>query len=294
MAKTVILIGNGFDLALGLETGYTQFVDSVHFKKITSSSLCRNIEKMRTIQNWVDLELEILAYAKELSRIFNPLDVPVFKKEYEELCQALTEYLKSNANNLRKIPDHIESLTNTWFNENVGRQRNDRPTVICFNYTPHCEDHFESWCDVKYVHGRILENKIVLGADDISYQDINPAFSFILKSGADDINIYNVGEIINNADKFIILGCSLGYSDHWYYNRIFNLKKKIFEIYYHGEDQKDAIVNNIRSYTSKLSDLKSNNILQLFDSSDLLKSRLRYNTATKIRSQMGIPAAQQF
>ncbi|MGL4367237.1 MAG: AbiH family protein [Brevinemataceae bacterium] len=294
MGKTVILIGNGYDVALGYKTSYKDFVESKYFDEIRSSSLCQRILKTTKIQNWIDLELEILEYAKELSSNFNHLYVPILKKEYNELCDKLTDYLKFGANISSSSDSIIKALQNIWWKE-FGNNNSDKPIIICFNYTHHCNNGFSNWCDVKYVHGTINLNKIVLGVDEISYKSIHPELSFILKSGADDLNVSGISDIILNADKFIIFGCSLGESDHWYYDKIFKNKKgKHYEVYYYKDDEKEKIINRIRLYAGNLSDFKSNNVLNLFDSSDLAKSRLRYNMATKNRLQMGIPSAQKF
>lgn len=271
MGKTVILIGNGYDLALGFKTSYSDFVSSEYFQKIKSSSLCQRIFETTKIQNWVDLELEILEHSKEFTDSFSDTQKQEFKKEYEELCDALTNYLKLEANYSSSSGNIISYLRDIWYKEYADGVH--KPTVICFNYTSNCEIHFR-WCDVKYVHGTINQNKIVLGVDEVSYKSIHPDLSFILKSGADDLNVSGISDILLNADKFIVFGCSLGKTDYWYYDKIFNNKRgKSYEIYYYGENQKENIMNEIRSYAGNLSDFRSNNILNLYDSSDLKNTR---------------------
>lgn len=278
MAKTVILIGNGFDKALGYKTGYGDFIKSSYFQKISTSHLCKKIIEKKTIQKWVDVEEELFEYAKNISNINAKDTWRFFKSEYDSLSGALFNYLKYEVPETISTPNSsIMQLVKTWNIDEQNRHGDklSKVDVLCFNYTSYCLDTFSEWCNVKYVHGSLDNKSIILGVDDIYHTELEPELSFIIKSGFNDINISGVSDILESAERFIIFGCSLGKTDFWYYNKIFNDKKnKSFEIYYHGDSEAELMKRRIRDYAGNLSDFKSYNELKLYNSANLANERL--------------------
>lgn len=76
--KVLLLLGNGFDLSLGLKTSYVSFMESDLFKKRVSikhypsakvDEHDRNIHNYLTLQkrmkNWIDVEMELKKYASQ-------------------------------------------------------------------------------------------------------------------------------------------------------------------------------------------------------------------------------------
>ncbi len=63
----ILIIGNGFDLNLGLKTSYKEFVESNEFKNlIRNNDLARYLQSVQNNQNWVDIEHELKKYANYL------------------------------------------------------------------------------------------------------------------------------------------------------------------------------------------------------------------------------------
>ena len=62
----VIVLGNGFDIDLGLKTSFKRFVESFEFLSISDIPLIKKI-KERSVENWYDLEgllrNELIAYS---------------------------------------------------------------------------------------------------------------------------------------------------------------------------------------------------------------------------------------
>lgn len=59
--KTVVILGNGFDLDLGLKTSYRDFVTSQECKKLqhgNRNNLLSMILDKFYLQHWIDLEEE--------------------------------------------------------------------------------------------------------------------------------------------------------------------------------------------------------------------------------------------
>lgn len=83
------VIGNGFDLNLGLKTSYKDFYD--HYHSIESSK--KDIDLLKkdlsdNYNNWADLELALGSYTEKLE------SSDVFDEVFEDILQQLAEYLK--------------------------------------------------------------------------------------------------------------------------------------------------------------------------------------------------------
>ena len=80
MAKTIVILGNGFDLDVGLSTGYRDFVESDTFRdfwsvepkdspEVYNNDITRPIGLLQfvklnsLIDRWVDLEMYLAKYA---------------------------------------------------------------------------------------------------------------------------------------------------------------------------------------------------------------------------------------
>ena len=58
---TCIVIGNGFDINLGLPTSYADFVKSTHFDDMVKrgNELAKHLKSKFELQNWIDIENEL-------------------------------------------------------------------------------------------------------------------------------------------------------------------------------------------------------------------------------------------
>ena len=55
--KIVLIIGNGFDLDLGLKTSYRDFIASKALEKYRSNPVIQELIKRTHIERWIDIEL---------------------------------------------------------------------------------------------------------------------------------------------------------------------------------------------------------------------------------------------
>ena len=85
---TCIVIGNGFDINLGLPTSYKDFVKSSHFDDMIKrgNELAKYLKSKYELQNWIDIENELKTYSLERSDAS-------FKFNYQLLTFALINYL---------------------------------------------------------------------------------------------------------------------------------------------------------------------------------------------------------
>lgn len=97
------MIGNGFDLSLGLKTQYTDFFKYYIDQNSTNhvvNELKGNIE--RNLSTWADAELALGQYTK----YFGIDEIAQFDSCYNDFCLSLIKYLKSQENSIANIVNH--------------------------------------------------------------------------------------------------------------------------------------------------------------------------------------------
>lgn len=68
MKKKIIIIGNGFDISLGLKTRYSDFIQNKDFSVLirTNNNLAYFLKTKFEKANWIDIELALLEYIHKL------------------------------------------------------------------------------------------------------------------------------------------------------------------------------------------------------------------------------------
>ncbi|WP_353891829.1 AbiH family protein [Lactococcus lactis subsp. lactis] len=76
--KQLIVLGNGFDLACGLKSTYSDFFDYIYGQKIVNDTSPNNFwyeifknYKQNSIENWADIEEQILVQLKNIASLYN-------------------------------------------------------------------------------------------------------------------------------------------------------------------------------------------------------------------------------
>ena len=128
MIKRVVVIGNGFDLNLGLQTSYADFIGSQYFGGLSEySELNKYLSNRLNIVKWIDLELALVDYVNESNH-------PNLNADFGALADALGRYLSDlDLSNLPKTSPaykFIEELVN----DGVSYIDNFDTTILNFNY----------------------------------------------------------------------------------------------------------------------------------------------------------------
>jgi len=124
--KKAIILGNGFDVAYGFKTKYSDFIGSEYFKELlaTDNRLAKHIEDKFTKAKWVDIEVEIGFYSAMLERntLIEDFDAETsrFKNEYESLTRSLYLYIDSIRSG--KTNPKMENLVSHWLNLLLGKE----------------------------------------------------------------------------------------------------------------------------------------------------------------------------
>lgn len=276
---TVFIVGNGFDLNLGLKTSYGDFMKSKlieDYMKNHSNSLINYMYDISQ-QNWVDIENELKLYSKMINERFTFTESKDrkkqaeqrlhFRQEFNKLCTLLKEYLKTEIEN-------PVNYTEKYVYEVLSKVcRRKSFYIINFNYTNCVEriinaDFYEKGAYnmkkiVRHIHGS-LDKDIVFGVEDGG--DIHPDHVFLYKSHNRHQDIHGLTSIFNNARKIVFFGYSLGQTDHSYFDDFFKKQSKDscpnkqLTFYYYDTTAYDNLVVQLNKLTeNRLSKLKQFN-----------------------------------
>lgn len=261
--KVVMIIGNGFDLNLGLETSYNSFINSKEFKELTDkgSKLANYLLNKSELKHWIDIENELKEYS---NIVFKDPNREPFKQDYVDLCNNLCLYL----NQIDYSIINKESKAYPLFCNLIMKYSDIY--IYDFNYTESISKIIEDNDPDKKaeihlfkVHGSAADNNIIFGVEDNAY--INDNDAFLYKSAShyykSEININNE---LNDSDLIVVMGHSLGETDHSYFNRFFQSQvhsnSKEFLFTYYTEKGWDNMMTQLMCLTFKnLAIFRSNN-----------------------------------
>lgn len=173
--KTLVIIGNGFDLNLGLKSRFIDFIHSPQYKSIDVNYDIYNYE------DWSDLENR---YYEEI--VNGSAGVPgwdIWFGNFKEVVRAFINYLDIEESKLES--KGVNEIRNR--HKNISKVLNSAQCIINFNYTQTLEHIFKVRSEkINYIHGSIKEYKnnrdIVLGLSRDRYLlDIDPRGSFLSK-----------------------------------------------------------------------------------------------------------------
>jgi hypothetical protein len=249
----VLVIGNGFDLNLGLETSYSSFIRSNYFKDLLEkdNQLCLYLNSIHNLENWIDIENELKTYSKKAGINNNH-----FFENFKELSSSLKEFLSNiDYKSLNKKSLAYKLMLNA---------KDLNMLIIDFNYTFSIENIFkeleveinseDSVIEHIKIHGGINDN-IIFGVEDKA--DISKGHIFLKKSVNINFNAFDFSKAILNSETFVVFGHSLGETDHTYFedyftktaNKIPNHERQDVIIYYYGEKSYYDIFTQIDKLT---------------------------------------------
>lgn len=268
--RTLLILGNGFDVAFNFKTRYIDFYESPEFQQLLQQqNNIANAIKIETsqgkYQTWGDFECGLWEYVKKFSSC---IDLETFKRDFDSLREALFNYLnracQEPQNTFASL--QIQKLVLLWQQYN--------PFVLTFNYStttivnlaPNQRKYLNPNDSINenkfiYQHGSIYNttlyqnnnpNTIVLGIDDS--QEVPNDFAFLKKSSQNAHDQEDALSKLAQADTYIIYGCSMGDSDKVYFKTIFNpvYKGKKYIIYTHAESNVANVQNRVAEFVQDL------------------------------------------
>lgn len=265
--KTVLVVGNGFDINLGMKTSYNDYIHSKIFLSLKYGvPFLEYIEKINKLNNWVDIELELKKYVN--TPVFERNGVS-FKKEHEMLCSSLKAYLQSlDYSSSNELPTDALRLLSDFGDSHIY--------VLNFNYTNTVSYIYRSLFPMPKIkevkmHGS-YNNEIIFGVEDNA--DILEEYIYLKKSTHPIFKPINFSNRLSDAEEVIFFGYSLGESDHMYFKEFFEeqsrkataRKRMKIRIYHFGEDSYFQIHSQLDKLTNRnITGLKQYNDVRFID-----------------------------
>ena len=309
MQNNVFIVGNGFDLALGLPTRYSDFAHSddywpvsenaaekrKHLQQKHYTSLEAYLDDKRNLETWFDLEQELYIYSRETkfsNNITNneqPDDI-ISNVAYFELLQSqMCKYIESVQNNFEKprydvARDVLEAIVNNgFFNSKYS-----------FNYTelPPIPNHDNIECI--HLHGRVKDHSAILGVDEKKLRD---GYDKLIKTSNKYYKSHDLYNALSFANEVVIFGVSFGDIDYSYFDRFFkgivnkeNIKeedKQHITIFTKNDNSRMAILRQLRKMGIDMQRLYAQSKLQFIcteeddvrEKVNAFKERLEKNSA---------------
>lgn len=231
MSHIVLILGNGFDIDLGLKSKFSDFVESEEWKSrinlintkfskfefFDRYSLLKYLNKASSESNWFDIEEEIRAYAKKYQK-FPIYLFEIVQNEFDWLRNDLKAYLDRISKGFQVNKEKIAYiLLNSLSN------LSSEVKVLSFNYTNcfHlCNIPLMDNFSFANVHNSIYDDDIVLGISRTPMDMINPGFSFFYKYNMLQ-KATHIHEYLKDAHEVIFFGHSMNFMDYCYFEDFF-------------------------------------------------------------------------
>ena len=219
-SQTTIILGNGFDLDLGLNTSYKSFIDSKDFEfwmkeyidTPDETNLFDYIFKQRLIDTWGGVEASIYDFA-EYTKAIDRFDYEMIEQEFRHLEDAIAEFLKKVDYN------NIIFTSCAWHLLGILRKF-PHVNIFSFNYTDIAKLPGTPLPNsrIKHIHGTLTEKNAILGIQDCK---IRQELSFFKKSHHTNYMSKKFIESLNKSERILFYGHSMCLSDMDYFTSLF-------------------------------------------------------------------------
>lgn len=234
MRQGVLVIGNSFELDLGLKTSFNNIFSDWDPNEDVKSSCLYNLVHKKTGDRWNLLEDNIRSiYNTPREPYHNNVDGD--EKCHQEMIIQIISYLKYMDKN-----SYAYRLINSI-------HQNKKFSIYSFNYTDTVERCTNDY--VNHVHGEIKYNTVILGTED--NVNANRNLCFLQKSFSPFYKSNDLKNNLSNSETVIFFGHSLGIADYLYFQDFFKKqsedglsekeKKKIVIITFDEESRRNIL-----------------------------------------------------
>lgn len=242
--KTLVILGNGFDLDLSWKTSYSNF-----FNSYWGSCTKQWIPDLQDKNNWYDLE----GYLRQRATVLTMEGIDKLWYDWLKCKSNIWEYFRRGKEN-----GIFETNTNSCAFSLLSKLSNT--VVYSFNYTePNYYIDGLPKIVINHIHGALWDgltgSEIRLGIDSsVECNFKNAAKMKPLLKSVDNKWTYNFLKSMKEASSIIVFGHSFGVTDSDYFKPILdrmvtnNYKGKTMYIVTNNNDSMNEIKNNMSSY----------------------------------------------
>lgn len=307
MQNNVFIVGNGFDLALGLPTRYSDFANSDYWPVSDNAeqrrryleqkkyiSLEAYLDDKRNMETWFDLEQELYNYARKVKigngygLNENENDIMENVKYFKLLQTRMCDYIRSVQDDFcrmhydvtKEVLQAVED--NGFFNSKYS-----------FNYTELPLLPNQKKIECVHLHGSIKDHSAILGVDEKPLRD---GYETLMKTSSKYYKSHDLYNALKFANEVVIFGVSFGDIDYSYFDRFFKgvvndepIKeedKKYITIFTKDDNSRMAIIRQLRKMEIDMQRLYAQSKLEficvdednLQDKMTVFKERLKKNS----------------
>lgn len=262
--KRLLILGNGFDVDLGMKSRYSDFAKSKVWKDriennalmLGRNGLLKALVNAKEKEAWFDIESIMMRYIREQEKQHETYGYSLAssdREEFQVICSALKDYLKEESDEFQ-------------FNNNSVAERAFKDLmevglfhkIYTFNYTDindvaeRLDVHAQT--EVCHVHGSLApDDDIILGVE--GEQIIPKPYKFMYKSSSRYYRSNNLYEDINSANEIVFFGHSINGMDFVYFRHFFKVqsdddangyKRKYIRIFTFDNDSANDIKYSLR------------------------------------------------
>ncbi len=263
MAKGIIILGNGFDLDLGLETSYSSFAKSEQWKELMGNNIHSKdmnwllgfIKSKYDVEKWIDIEAALLEYAiiKSSSHII------AYSKEDEKDFISLRRYLKAYLKEQQSLFRPTKKSVAAWLLACMGRITSDSK-LYTFNYTQldvlSAKFNYDVNIDAEHIHGSLNDDGELIFGIETNVNKIDEQYAFLYKTQNRKYHHTDLLKDLRDKDEYIFFGHSLNGMDYNYFSHLFTtlatntLKTPRLTIITKNESDENAFKNYLRRNVS--------------------------------------------
>lgn len=255
--NSVLVIGNGFDIDLGLNSRYSDFYKSSYWPfSRRNTPLARFLENKFAINDWLDVEESLAEYSRK-SVVINNNATEFDEEDFNTLKSAFNKYILREQENFEYKESTASRLLaavleNGYFED-----------IYSFNFTDlkfiaKEKLGIKKRFDYSHVHGKAVDGTAILGVGD--YADVRDADDFMYKSFAKSYSPPLMIPTLLDANRVILFGMSLGRVDYQYFDDFFKRvivghaddslgDCKDIIIFTYNEESRRKILRNLQNMT---------------------------------------------
>ncbi len=279
--EITLIIGNGFDLDLGLKTTYKDFYESLDWpfpkKNLANTTLVQHVDS-QCPSNWNNIEDALETYGHNVSGI-NQEFLRAERVAYEALCVALRNYIR------KQEKEPIDENSFACQLVKMFKRTTLLNSIYSFNYTNmswiFAKAGFENSVPIFHVHGNCRSDIILVVSDA---NEINYEFEYLYKTSNPSYSSVNLRYALQRSKLVIFFGHSLGRQDYYYFEDFFkqqcrkdmveNDKRYIFFVT-RGQESQFELIRQLRSMNIDINRLFDCNLLKFILTKDVREKNLR-------------------